>query len=427
VRQRLERERTSRWRRAAAWRALWARAAGGLAAWGALALGAAAARADAAAQPLTFADALAAIGAAPLHRAAVARTGAAAAGVRAAGAWPATALGVSSALRTAHLGLTASLPLPLFGTIGANVAVARAELGVATAEAEAVDLRLRRDVARAWLELARAEARADLSARSATREDELAAITAKRFAAGDASRAEVVAADAAARRARARATADTTAIAAASADLAGALGWDPAAPLHAAGGLPGLADAPAVEALGAARAAHPDVRAATARADAEGARVVEARRARWPRLALDLEGMIDDPTLPGSDVRVGVSLEIPFLGKAGAEARAAEARRAAALLERDATLGALHAGLVAAWRRYAAARERARALEEDVLPAQREADDLARAAYREGEGGLVAVLEADRALADVEAEWIEAHADAAGAWAELAWALEGAR
>ena len=385
------------------------------------------ARADVAPRAVSLRDALSAAGVAPKHQTAVAQRVAADAAVPAAGAWPATTIGVSTTYRTFRLGLGASLPLPIFGTLEANRGVARAEADIASTEVRAVDLELRRDVTKAWVELARAEARAELSERSAKREEELATITQKRVDSGDASKAEAVQANAAARRARAEAGADRTAIAAASADLAAALGWDPDVLLHADGGFPALVDVPGYEQLSLSRAGHPEIRAAKARVAVEAARADEAHALRWPHLALDVETDVADRTNEDkNDYRVGLTLELPLLGHTAAAEQAARAHRAAAQVEHDATLIALDGQIVAAHRRYEAGRQRVKTLEDDVLPAQREAATLARAAYQEGQGGLVTVLEADRSLTDVEREAIEARADAASALADLRWAAGGA-
>jgi len=375
---------------------------------------------------IRLSEALAAVGRAPAHRAGAARVGAARQAVPAAGAWPATVLSVATARKTERLGVVASLPLPVFGTIGANRRVARAELDAARRELGAGDHGAARDVTRAWVELARAEAVADLSERSAAREGELARITRTRQQSGDASRAEVVAADAAARRAAARAAADRSAIAARSAELAALVGRDPDVALHAEGGLPVAEEVPPLASLRGRRAGHPEARAAAARAEVESARVGEARASRWPALSLDLEALYDDPTLPGNDYRVGLTLELPLFGRGGARQQAAEASRAAALAERARTIAALDGELVAAYRRYQQARTLARDLDDNVLPAQREAANLTREAYREGQGGLAAVLEADRTLIDAEVEAIGARADAAIARADLMWAAGGA-
>lgn len=120
--------------------------------------------------------------------------------------------------------------------------------------------------------------------------------------------------------------------------------------------------------------------------------------------------------------RIGLTLALPLFGKRGAAEGAAAARHRAALRERDQALAGVDGSPVATYRRYQAARELARELEEEVLPTQRGAAELARSAHTEGQGGLVAVLEADRSLADAEAEWVDARVDAAVIWAELEWA-----
>lgn len=379
-------------------------------AWSAVAL------AEPAPREVPLADALGAVGAAPTHQVAVAQQREVAALVDAAGAWPATTVSAATTSQTARLALAAGLPLPIFGTLGANRAVARGELAVAIAEVRATDLQLARDVAAAWFGLARAEAHADAAKRSAEREADLVRITSERFAAGDASHADVVLAGAAAKRLAARAVAATGEVAVASIELATALGWDPALPLRAAGGLPAVPDrAPT-------GGAHPEVVVAARRTDAQRARVTEASRARWPRLALDVEAAIGDPTLPATDYRIGIAAEIPLFGHGTAAVHAAEARLATAEVERTTATAKVGAALARARARFAAATALSTSLAGEVLPAQLEAADLSRAAYREGQTGLVVMLEAERALADAEAEAIDARADAALAYVELAWA-----
>ena len=375
------------------------------------------ANAIAAPRDVTLIDALQAAGAAPVHQVAAAQQSEAAAASEAAGAWPSTALSASTSRLSPKLDLIASLPLPLFGTLAANRAVARDDFETAVAELRASDLNLARDVAAAWIALARAESRAALSQRSADRENELVHVTTERFEAGEASHADVVLATATAKRVGAQASADEMVIGSASAELAGLLGWDPAMTLHAAGGLPDPSAhaAPAVT-------THPEQAAAARRAAAQAARVTEVRRANWPRLALDLESAIGDPTLPGTDYRVGLTIDLPLLGHTGENVRAAEARVATAQVAGAATAKKLGAELVAARSRNAAASAHAIALERDVVPAQREAADLERAAFREGQTGLAFVLEAERGLADAESDAIDARADAATSFIELEWA-----
>jgi outer membrane protein TolC len=377
------------------------------------------------AREVTLAEALAAIAASPARRSASARTAASTAEVDAAGGWPRPSVGVATTRATARVIASATLPLPIFGTLAAEVGEARAGLGVARAEEGGTGLELRRRVASSWIELARLDERAALAREAAARAADLERVASERFAAGDAARAEVVAASAAAARARAHRDASRIAAEAASADLAGELGWDPTRRLQAAGGLPPLVEPPPLATLRARARAHPEVGAAAARADVEGARFTHARRARLPGLAVEGEADVDDGTLPGNDYRVGVILEVPLFDGSVAAARAAEARWRAARAEREAVLRSVDAAVVAAYGRYRAAAERARPLHEEVLPGQHEAADLARAAYREGQVQVSAVLEAERSLLDVEGEALDAQADAAVARADLEWAAGG--
>ena len=322
--------------------------------------------------------------------------------------------------------MVASVPIPVFGTLGANRAVARAEVDLARARLRSVDGDLTREVTAAWLALARAEARAELSVQAAARQDALLEIALTRFEAGDVPKVDVTTARANEARARADANADRAAITSASAQLAALLGWDPIAPLSASGGIPEPGSVPPLAELRSMRSSHPDVRVATAELDVREADVKEERARHRPALSLDLESMIDDPTLPGNDYRVGLTLELPFLGKGSAATRSAVARERTAELAREAIISSIDAAIVAAYHRYVAAVERLRVLSDEVLPAQRLAAKLAREAYTEGQSGLVTVIEAERSLADAEAQGIEARTDAATARAELVWATGGA-
>src|SRR5215468_1309321 len=209
---------------------------------------------------VTLAEAIQAIAAAPGRRAVVTRTQAAETAVSAAGAWPPFTLGVSTTANTAHAIVTAAVPLPIFGTLGADRGVARGEFDVARAENAADYLDERQKVSAAWIELARAEARSAVTAEIADNENRLAEATRRRAAAGDASRADVLTAETSALHARAEAVSAADLVGVASAQLAALLSWDPEAPLHAEGGLP--EPAPPAPAAGAAE--HPDARAAAA-------------------------------------------------------------------------------------------------------------------------------------------------------------------
>lgn len=384
--------------------------------------------AGARARAVTLAEALAAVGQAPEHRAAAARAAAAGRAARSAGGAPPTTVTLGTTRIQGKLSAEVLFPLPVFGRLGAERGVARAERDVAQADEGGVDLQLRHDVTVAWLRLARAQARASLADEAAARATDLESVAKKRFDAGAAPREETVQAGATAARARAEAQSAHATVSGASAELAALLGWDPERELRSAPGLPD--ELPALPSLDLLRRRlpghHPAVAAARARVRAADARLTRASRERWPRLSAGASVDAFDPTLPGTDVAGIFSMELPLFGKRLAGRRTAEADRVAATAELDRTRASAVGALVAAYRRCQAATARAHTFATGVVPAEREADRMAHTAYAQGQTGLVSVLEADRALLDVERELIDARAEAAVARADLQQAAGGA-
>jgi cobalt-zinc-cadmium efflux system outer membrane protein len=380
-----------------------------------------------AARAVTLDEALAAVARAPERKVAALETEAARRRVSAAGAWPATSVGISTTLRTARVIPALSFPLPVFGTLSAERHAAQKELDVAQHGESGADLGLRRRVSAAWVDLFHAEASAELATRAAARQKELSDITAHRFEAGESPHSEVVAANAETQRAAADARAAQAAIAGASAELAGTLGWSLDVALHAQGALPETQLPDGLATLLAKTRAHPEVRAAQARVAASQAQVEVQRKRAWPQLSLEAEASIDDRTLPGSDFRAGLGMELPLFGRTSEAVNAAAAERDAARAQSDATQHAIAAQLVTAYRRCQAALERVRSLHDDVLPAQREAERLARAAYAEGQQGFTAVVQAERALIELEQASLDAQEELALAVIDLEWSSGGSR
>jgi len=353
-----------------------------------------------------------------------ARTHAGALDSAAAGGFPTTEVGVGTTLRTAHGVLFATVPLPVFGTLGAERRAGERGYDVARAEQDEVTLEVRRAAHRAWVELARAEAAVELERDSAMRAQRIADASQKRFEAGDASEVEVLTAQAATEAAQADLAAAEQAAAAASIELSAVLGLPPEQRLHAEGGLESVPPSPASVARHDARA-HPVLRTADAKVAAEAAQITAAERHMWPELSLQLEAGIDDPTLPGSDLRVGVGAQLPIGSRLGQAADAARARQNVARAERESATRTLEALQESARQRLAAAAARLTRLRDQLLPLQQRVAELAAAAYAEGQQGMLTVLEAERTLAEVRRGLLEARADAALAQAELDWALGG--
>lgn len=388
-------------------------------------------------KPVTLQEAIAAAERAPLATAPAAELAVAEANAQAAGAWPSPSLHVATTRLTARVVAGAAVPLPVFGTVGAARRHARAEATVVRARVD-VELRaLRHRVVRAWIELARADAALVASSITAQHAAELEVIARGRMDAGVGAEVDITIAQAASGRARVDAVAAERTLDAASAELAGLLGWDPAQPLHAEGGLV-VGSVPVLDTLRAKLLVHPEHVLAQDRVVAASGNYGELRAERWPRIAIEAELQYDDRSVTEgatawarTDAVVGVSIELPVFAHLGDRARAARSQQAVERLRLAATDSELTAGLYAAYRRWQAATERLEALTRDVVPPQERAAALSAQAFREGSRDLSYALQAQRDLAAVREEVNTARADAAQAFADLQLAagqeLDGAR
>jgi outer membrane protein TolC len=369
--------------------------------------------------PVTFADVVASVGAAPAAKAPVHDVAAADALADAAGAWPMPSLHVQTNSLTARATVAASLPVPVFGTVGAVQRQARAEAGVVRAEATVAQRTLYHRAVAAWIALARADGDVIATSIAAQQASELELIAKGRLDAGVGADVDVTTARASRARAELAASAAVRAQEAASAELAGVLGWDPGRRLRSDGPFP-TGQPEDLAALRARLVTHPERALGVRRVAAADAAVEQAKSLRFPVVALEGQAAIDDPTNEHqNDYIVGVTFDVPVFSKIGDRVRAARATAAAQRARLAATEAELAGGLAAAFERYQAASERLRALETAVVPAQERAAALSAQAYREGARDVTSALTAARDLSAVRAEVNAARADAATAWEDL--------
>ncbi|HSS03113.1 MAG TPA: TolC family protein [Kofleriaceae bacterium] len=381
------------------------------------------------AAPVTLGQALAAAERAPAAQIGGYDIAAAEASIQAASAWPNPSLHVATNRLTARLVAGASVPLPVFGTVGAAQRVVAAEAQVVRAEADLALRDLRHRVVVAWTELARAGGDVVAQRVAARQAAELVTVAEGRRAAGTGADVDVTVAVAARARADVAAAAAVRGEEAASAELAGLLGWDPARRLRA-DGVPPTGPGSELDALRGRLRGHPERAAAERRVASADANVARLASERWPGLALEAELDYDDISVTEgrtawdrTDARIGVALDLPLFARIGDRALAARAT-AQSQRARLAALDAELAGrLVATHARWRAAAERLAALEHDVLPAIDRAAALSRQAYREGARDLSSALVAERDLSAVRAEINDARAAAALAFADLAAAV----
>jgi len=154
---------------------------------------------------------------------------------------------------------------------------------------------------------------------------------------------------------------------------------------------------------------HPLVQAA--RNGVERARLL-VRRARVeprPNVVVDA-GYVRQNQNRSDDFRIGASIAVPLWNRNQGNIRAAEAEFCQAVqqvrLEND-----LAEQLAAAVRDYAAARQRIERYATAILPRAQETYELSRKAYQGGEFEYLRILEAQRALAQANLEYVRAMGD----------------
>ncbi|CAN5818867.1 hypothetical protein BH11MYX2_BH11MYX2_26460 [soil metagenome] len=367
---------------------------------------------------VTFTDVLAAAQRAPALVATRADIRAANARIDAAGAWPSPGVRVETNRLTARFVAGAFVPLPVFGTVGAAERVASAEAAVVRSDSVVADREVIRVAALAWIALARAEGDAAAAALAASQARELENVAKGRLDAGAGAVVDVSTASAARARAELGVTAAEHERAARAAELAGTLGWDAHRALATKGDLPGR-DAPAIGDLEHALVVHPAHARAEHRIAVTEANAHEARISRFPTLAVEGAVALDDPSTPGTDVMLGLSLDVPIFARAGDRIRVADYTRDAERARMTALDTQLAAALAAADRRWQAAKETEQQLETTIVPAQENVAKLALDAYQEGARDLDTAIIAARDLAAARAELVTARAELATAWVQL--------
>jgi outer membrane protein TolC len=359
--------------------------------------------------------------AAPDLRVARGREGVAQAEVGVAGIYPNPTVAGATSTQAAKFGVTVSVPLVLLGQRGAAVAASRAELDTVKVDGEVAWADVRASAGRAFVGLWLAQERA------AARQEEVA--IARRLDQIVTSRVEVGAApevDALRTRAeRLRAEADAREadelVEAAGADLAYFVGANESIRADGEYGVP--ADAPALTTLLARLDVNPNVRRETSDARAADARADRERALVRPAPVLDLGADFGDPTLPTTNYRAQLALEVPLFTQRGPQIDRERAAAATARSRADAERARARASLESAYHVFLGADARAKTLRFGVVATADEAAKRTEESYGLGRAQLVAVLDAARARLDARLALAEAIAARSNAWIEITRAV----
>lgn len=310
-------------------------------------------------------------------------------------------------------------PVPVFGQLRARKRAATAEVGATEAHVEADLAGRAREVRAAFGDLIAEQERTRILEEARADLDRVATIVAGRRDAGEASDYETV-------RLQTELNAMDASLGDARGDLADARGrlatllGKPGTAPRAAGELRLDASAPldvdalwtiASERLPALVAAREDEAAARAA-------LASARRDAWPVPVLS-GGTVGTSDAESRSATFGVSIPLPaFDRNQGAIARA-QARLDGAELERKALEAESRADLERAVRVATERRAALAELDSGVSPRLPEMRTMAEAAYREGRGDILELLDAFRSLTATRLARVDAYASAARAEADL--------
>jgi outer membrane protein TolC len=301
--------------------------------------------------------------------------------------------------------------------------VARAEAVTADAAVDRVSLDVMLEAQQAFFMLRERRLMAAVLDRQRGLARELVAGAAARYAGGSGLQADVLRAEVEAARIAAAQRALTAQIAAAEAMLNVSMGMEAAAPVGELDYTVSLPALPATANLqGLAADNRPELRAGTAeieRATAE----VEVMRSMYRPMAMVRAGRASTMA-EGKGAMLMLGISVPLWRnrlRAGVDEAQAMERMAQADLV---AMRRMIEGEVAVARAEAeATRQTLQALEVDVVPRARSAVDAALAAYASGQGTLVLVVDASRALWDTERDRVMGQTQASEAWARLQLAL----
>jgi cobalt-zinc-cadmium efflux system outer membrane protein len=329
---------------------------------------------------------------------------------------------VSTARLSARLSTSLSVPLPVFGQVATNVSAARADARAVGLDVNVVERDARWAATLAWVDLWESQARVTLLEQAASDAKQLLSVTREKFAAGSGPRLDVVRTAADSARVAAEAVAAERAVGAAAAQLALLIGAPADAELSAAGAPGYPPEAGQLETLSQRLTQHPQLDRDRAQLVAAEAHIEHEQRQRWPLVTPQVTLNQFDPTLPGTDVIVGIGFEVPLLNLRGPAIARAERERDLARTARALDEQSLRAELRAAYLRTAGASDKLRALRQEVLPAMQEAKEMTEEGFRSGHVDLIRVIEAQHALLESRV----AEVDASAAWARAAADLERA-
>jgi len=321
--------------------------------------------------------------------------------------------------QAARLSVGLALPLNVLGQRGAAIRASEADFAAARVGTQATESDVRSAAAHAFVALWLAERRANARAEAEQLAKWIDDAVATRVQLGGAPQVEGVRSRALRLRAHADAVEAAQLVAATAADLGRWIGATDASELRTQGDPQVPASAPPLAALLERVGQGPAVVREQAAAHAARARADRERALARPALTLEVGLDARDPTLPATNYRAQLGVEVPVFTLRGPYVEREERSAAAAEVRALWEASILHSDLLVAYRTFEATTARRDVLEQAGLPAALAAARSTQESYSLGHASLEALLDADRSLIDTELSLLEAQAARANAWIDV--------
>lgn len=342
------------------------------------------------------------------------RLGIARADVGVAGVLPNPTVITGTSTQAARFSIGATLPLPVLGQRSASIAASRADLETVRVESEITWNDVRAAAARAYVQLWRAQERSVARKEGAVIAARIDDVVRSRVELGASPEVDGLRTRAERLRAEADSREADELVDAAASQLAFYLATDEV--VRADGDYPVPSDAPPLPTLTSKIDASPVVRREISDARAAEARADREKALARPTPIIEVGADVGDPTLPATNYRAGLALDVPILSTRGPQIERERASAAAARSRAAVEVSRGRNGVASAYHTFVAADARAKTLRAGVLVA---ADAAARAteeSYALGRAQLVAVLDALRTRLDTRITLADAVATRAQAW-----------
>jgi len=299
------------------------------------------------------------------------------------------------------------------GQRGHRLAASEAALTALRAEIDDIQRQLRAEVAQAFYRVLALQQRAVIDEEALKLFEGTASAVQKRRSAGEDTKLDANVAVVEAERARNQLAQSREQLLEAQAELAAKLQLDPAAPRSAAGDLgTGASTAYTLEALLSSIEAQPRLRALTARQDSATSRLRLEEASRYPDVTVGLNVGREGP----GDARerlttLSVSVPLPLFRRNAAGIGQASSELSQVRIEREAAQRDTRAQVYTLWTKLQSLQSRVKRLQESVLPALADNQQLSIKSQRAGQIGLLELIVVNRQALDARRDLVEALAE----------------